>query len=494
MSKKTKNNIDKCNELKSKFQEQHRYNNFGDVLVQMHIQGFRCHTNTLIKFENPITAFCGLNGVGKSTIIQLAAIAYMGETQQETYYISDFIKNHKFDPNPFTDDAKVEYKYWQENSVEKQLTISRKHEGGWQGYKRRLKRKVLYIGVSSYLPKVETSGFITRYPAEVEVISSIPVKENIKKWTCQIVGKDYEKVETHTFQFRKKEDKINSVQYNQINYSETHMGYGEARSQYLIRVIESLPNQSLILIEEPEISLHPSAQYQLGCYLVDVTLRKGHQIFLTTHSEPLLSAFPSQSRQYLEKNCNEIICINGLPSSQAYSLMSDGHSQALVIFVEDEKTKSVAKAILAEIIRRVDPNFLSTVGIYPAGDCNTVKNAVKVLKDTNIKVAAVLDADQQPTPKDNIFVLPGTLAPEKELFSNQKIKAFIQEEYKLNLADFNSSYLVDIDHHQWFEKLAEKLCIEELGLITEISKIYVKSLPENQIFSLVSQLKEACSK
>jgi hypothetical protein len=312
-----------------------------------------------------------------------------------------------------------------------------------------------------------------------------------KFWRLQQVSN---KTKTHTFQFRKKEDQINSVQYNQINYSETHMGYGEARSQYLIRVIESLPNKSLILIEEPEISLHPSAQYQLGCYLVDVTGRKGHQIFLTTHSEPLLSAFPSQSRQYLEKNSNEIICINGLPSSQAYSLMSDGHSQALVIFVEDEKPKSVAKAILAEIIRRVDPNFLSTVGIYPAGDCNTVKKAVKVLKDTNIKVAAVLDADQQATPKENIFVLPGTLAPEKELFSNQKIQAFIQEEYKLNLADFKSSYLVDIDHHQWFEKLAEKLCIEELGLITEISKIYVKSLQENEIFFLVSQLKEACSK
>jgi len=31
MSKKTKNNIDKCNALKSSFKEQDRYNNFGDV-------------------------------------------------------------------------------------------------------------------------------------------------------------------------------------------------------------------------------------------------------------------------------------------------------------------------------------------------------------------------------------------------------------------------------------------------------------------------------
>ncbi|WP_138504568.1 ATP-dependent nuclease [Nostoc sp. PA-18-2419] len=489
---KSKTNIDKCNDLKSKFQEGNRSNNFGNILVRMHVQGFRCHTNTIIEIESPITAFCGLNGVGKSTLIQLAATAYIGQSQQDTYYLSSFINSHKFDPHPFTTHAKVEYNYYQENSVSKQLTISRKQEGGWQGYNRRLKRKVLYIGVSSYLPKVETSDFTTRYPAEIELVSSISVEQHIKEWTCKILGKNYENIETHTFKLRKRTEKINSVQHNQVNYSEPHMGYGEARSQYLIRVIESLPEKSLILIEEPEISLHPSAQYQLGCYLVDVTLRKGHQIFLTTHSEPLLSALPSQSRKYLEKTQNGIRCLDGLPPSQAHSLMSDGYSKALVIFVEDEKTKSTAKAILAEIIRRIDPNFLSTVGIYPAGDCNTVKNTVKALNDTKIKVAGVLDADQQAIPKQNIFTLPGKLAPEKELFNNQQVKTHIQKEYQLNLDDFQYSCLVDINHHQWFEKLAQKLSIEEIGLVTELSRVYVQSLPEIDISSLVYQLKEAC--
>ncbi|PSB02355.1 ATP-dependent nuclease [Merismopedia glauca] len=489
---KVKNNTNKCNDLKSKFQEGNRYNNFGNVLVRMHIQGFRCHKNTVIEIQNPITAFCGLNGVGKSTLIQLAATAYIGQSQQETYYISRFINIHKFDPHPFTNDAKIEYKYWQENLALKQLTISRKQDGGWQGYNRRLKRKVLYIGVSSYLPKVETSDFIIRYPAEIELVSSISVEQHIKEWTCKILGKNYESIKTHTFKFKKRKNQINSVQHNQVNYSEPHMGYGEARSQYLIRVIESLPDKSLILIEEPEISLHPSAQYQFGCYLVDVTLRKGHQIFLTTHSESLLNALPSQSRKYIEKIPSGIRCIDGLPPSQAHSLMSDGYLKALVILVEDEKTKSVAKTILTEIIRRVDPIFLSTVGIYPAGDCNTVKNTVRTLKDTNIKVAGVLDADQQAILKENIFTLPGKLAPEKELFNNHAVQAHIQKEYQLNLDDFQVSYLVDTDHHQWFEKLAQKLSVEELALVTEASKVYAQNLHENERDSLVKQLKEAC--
>lgn len=60
--------------------------------------------------------------------------------------------------------------------------------------------------------------------------------------------------------------------------------------------------------------------------------------------------------------------------------------------------------------------------------------------------------------------------------------------------DFQFSCLVDIDHHQWFEKLAQKLSVEELALVTEVSRDYVKNLPENEISSLVNQLKEACLK
>ncbi|MGL4503939.1 MAG: ATP-dependent nuclease [Planktothrix sp.] len=489
---KHRTNIEKCNDLKSRFQEQHRYNNFGEVLVNIQVQGFRCHKNTRIEIENPITAFCGLNGVGKSTLIQLAATAYMGPTSQETYYVSSFINSSKIDPSPFTSGAKVEYVYWQNNRCVKQLTISRKHEGGWQGYIRRPRKKVLYIGVSSYLPKVEKSDFINRYPSEVELVSSLPVEQNIKDWTCKILGKSYERIETHTFKLRKRTDKINSVQQNNVSYSEPHMGYGEARSQYIIRIIESLPAKSLILLEEPEISLHPSAQYHFGCYLVDATLRKGHQIFLSTHSEPLLSALPSQSRIYLEKTKFGIECLKGLPPSQAQSFMSEGYDKALVIFVEDEKTKSTAKAILSEIIRRVEPKFLSSVGIYPAGDCTTVKTLVRNLKETNIKVAGVLDADQTPIPKENILALPGELAPEKELFNNHKVKEHIQSQYHFNLQDFTSARLSEVDHHQWLEKLAQQLTIEESALLTELSRVYVQSLSENEIFSLVNQLKEAC--
>ena len=475
--------------LQSKFKESNRYDNFGNVLVHMHIKGFRCHTNTFIEIKSPITAFCGLNGVGKSTLIQLAAASYKSYSQKN-YGISDFIAIHKFDPKPFADDANIEYKYWQEDRSFKTVTLSRiASRQRWSGYQRRPERRVSFVGIGSYLPRFEKSDFISRNSREIQLIHSTLVDSHIKEWTCKILGHNYEEIKIHTLSFRKKTDEISSVQYSGIIYSEPHMGYGEARSQYLIRILEGLPEKSLILIEEPETSLHASAQYQFGCYLVDVATRKGHQIFLTTHSEFLLQALPSQSRIYLDKTPHGVRPIEGLTPIQAQSLMAQGHVKALHILVED----SCAKSILSEILRRIDPDFLRYVGIYPAGDYNTISKTVRTLKDTGLSVAAVLDADQGPSPKENIFKLPGNQAPEKELFSCDAVKEYILATYSLNIGDFAVN-LNDVDHHDWFKRLAERITIDEPALVNEVARVYVKSLLENDISTLTTQLKEASSK
>jgi hypothetical protein len=190
------------------------------------------------------------------------------------------------------------------------------------------------------------------------------------------------------------------------------MGYGEGRSQYLINQLELLDDKALVLIEEPETSLHQSAQYEFGRYLVDVSIRKGHQIFLTSHSEWILNALPPASIMYLNKGESGIDIIPGLTPIQARSLMTQGHSKALTILVED----NFAKAILGEILRRTDPNFLTTVGIHAVGGADEITKTIRSLQDSGICMAAVLDGDQAQVPKHNIFKLPGTNLPERSIW------------------------------------------------------------------------------
>jgi len=133
--------------IQSKFEETSRYANFGDVLMRIHIKGFRCHTNTVVDIESPITAFSGLNGTGKSTILQLAAAAYKTPDSniQKSYCIRDFLVVGTLDPRPFTTNATVEFKFWQGDRSLKPLTLSRNDATKrWQGYSRRSNLTLLH--------------------------------------------------------------------------------------------------------------------------------------------------------------------------------------------------------------------------------------------------------------------------------------------------------------------------------------------------------------
>lgn len=265
------------------------------------------------------------------------------------------------------------------------------------------------------------------------------------------------------------------------------MGYGEGRSQYLIGRLETLPERSLILIEEPETSLHPSAQYALGRYLVDVAIRKRHQILLTTHSEFILGALPSESRVYLKRTDNGIDLILGLTALQAKSLLTEGQVKALTVLVED----NCAATVLCEIIRRTDPDFLRSIGIHPCGDADIIARTVQTLKDTGLVVAAVRDADKGDAPRENIFKLPGNQPPEREMFACEAVKSHIRSTYGVNLDDFLAAELSGVDHHEWFKRLAAHVNQNEAALVSEAARAYVRSLPELEVETLTQLLKEA---
>jgi predicted ATPase len=474
--------------LQSKFQEQSRFSNFGPLLVQMRVSGFRCHSDTTVEIKSPITAFCGLNGTGKSTLLQLSAVAYRRpEPEGPGYYIRDFLVVGVLDPAPFRQDARVEYKFWQKDRTQKTVSISRKAvKSNWSGYRRRLERPVQFAGVGLYLPRIETRDFIVRHASKLRVERSEAVTQKIHEWTCRIMGREYLNMQRHTVSYSGREKSVVSVQRGGNQYSEAHMGCGEGRIQYLVTTLEALPPQSLVLIEEPETSLHPHAQRVFGEYLVDVSTRLGHQIILTTHSEPLLTALPSLSIVYVHHADERINLVYGLTAAQARSLMSKGSTKALNILVED----TVAKAVLTEILRRVDNTLLPIFDIYPAGGQAELKTTMKTIGSSNFPIAAVLDGDMQAVPGENVFTLPGTEPPEKELFSNDAVKAHVQRIYRTSLQDFVTG-LVGVDHHDWCRRLANHLAVSEAALVWEIARVYAQSIPEAEAASLAQLLREA---
>jgi predicted ATPase len=474
--------------LQKMFEVESRHANFGDCLVSMHAQGFRCHSNTMIEIHNPITAFCGLNGTGKSTLLQLAAAAYKrpgGEPGR--YYVASFLVAGTLDPTPYAAGATAEFGYWQADRTVRKLSVTRiQLSKRWSGYKSQPQRTVYFAGMGLYLPRIEIRDFAVRNARSLQVLSTEALPDGPKGWVERILGGHYDAMDRNTIKHPRLSPKIVTASRNGVHYSEANMGCGEGRVQHFIQELERLPEKSLILLEEPETSLHQSAQFELGRYLIDVCIRRKHQILMTTHAESLLSALPSASRIYLDRSTGTLRPINGLSSAQAACLMANAGNKALHILVED----SVAQAVLREIIRKSDATFLRTVEILPVGDRDAIQRTMLTLAGTQLPLAAVRDGDTNANPQQNLFSLPGSQPPEKEIIGCAKVAQCLADRYNLDLGDFMAT-VDQNDHHSWFGALASAASLDETSIVTECAIAYVTSLSENVCDALVGQLKAA---
>ena len=469
------------NTLQSKFAPAHRHPNFGDVLTRMHVRGFRCHANTVVDIQNPVTAFCGMNGTGKSTLLQLLAVAYARPAPARSYYVKDFLVIGPLDPAPFSDPAEVEFTYWKSQTDRQTVTISRgATTQRWSGYTRRPAREVYFAGVGHYLPRIEQRDFVVRNAKTLQITHQEDISQVVRNAASRILACQYSAVKNKAVTYSKHNGHVVCVQRGGVEYSEAHMGFGEGRTQSLLVALEKLPKKSVVLVEEPETSLHPSAQYAFAKYLLDVSIRRGHQIFLTTHSEYVLNALPAASRLYFMRDATDSIrCLPGLSAAEACSRMTDGAKKALSVLVEDE----CARAIVRELLRRVDPDFLATVGIYAGGDAKSLATAARVLSDTGLSVAIVRDGDQSEVPKSSVFKLPGDEAPERELFNHAGVRAHIETRYRVRLDDFFAG-LGNVNHHDWIPHLARRVNVDESALLVELAGTYAACVSENDAVNL----------
>lgn len=474
--------------LQSKFAPAHRHANFGNMLIKVRVRGFRCHANTAVEIQSPVTAFCGMNGTGKSTLLQVLAVAYKRPAPARPYYVKDFLVIGPLDPAPFLESAEVEFTYCKSPTGPQTVTIRRRtNTQRWSGYTRRPVREVYFAGVGHYLPRIEQRDFIVRNARNLQITDQQDVPQVVRDAASTILACQYSAAKTKAVSYSRHNGDVVWVRRGGVEYSEAHMGFGEGRTQSLVVALEKLPGKSLVLVEEPETSLHPSAQYALARYLMDVSIRRGHQIFLTTHSEYLLNALPAASRLHLMRDATDSIrCIEGLSAAEARSLMTDGATKALSVLVEDE----CARAVLRELLRQVDPGFLRAVGIYIGGDAGSLANTARALRDTGLSVAVVRDGDQPEVPEDGVFKLPGDKAPEKELFNNAGVREHMETRYGVLVDDFFAG-LGSVGHHEWIPRLAGRVNVDESALLVELAGTYAASVSENDAVSLRDVLRES---
>ena len=183
-------------------------------------------------------------------------------------------------------------------------------------------------------------------------------------------------------------------------YSEAHAGSGEYAVVRLVDAFRRAQERSLILLDEPEVSLHPGAQIQLLNFIESEVLIHGHQVVLSTHSPSLAAGLPKQAIKVFGFDATRqrvVLVANGCSPTEAFAHLGQATTSSTTprLIVEDELAAEIVKASL----RRHARTKLDSLNIvsFPGGADGVVKNVLPTFAlMTDTKVGILLDGDQRP--------------------------------------------------------------------------------------------------
>ena len=172
------------------------------------------------------------------------------------------------------------------------------------------------------------------------------VSDEVKGIVSDILDQEYEEIRiiNHKFYFKNnviRPLKTILMKKNNLNYTEAFAGSGESRLIMLINDIVNADNNSLILIDEPEINLHPKAISRFQIFLLQQILNKNHQIVLTTHSHYLVNSLPKRAIKLMQNLDNNIVINEDVDYRDAFLVLGETLDKNINVVVEDLLVKSM---------------------------------------------------------------------------------------------------------------------------------------------------------
>ncbi|MGI2145104.1 ATP-dependent nuclease [Shewanella frigidimarina] len=217
------------------------------------------------------------------------------------------------------------------------------------------------------------SGYpLSWYHRTTTSVTELSVQE--LNWVNKILGKSYlsAKIVVHNF--------YNNDGYSIIftnsddKYTEAVAGSGEVSVVNCVVKVLKAKKDALILLDEPEVSLHPGAQIELRNLLLDEIKRNGHQVILSTHSEHFVDGLPNKAIKLFQYSNvdGRYEVLNECSPQQAFIRLGSRTYGKKKIYVEDE----LAQVLVEEAIKEIDSELLKTYCIipYPGGAPTIINN------------------------------------------------------------------------------------------------------------------------
>jgi len=179
------------------------------------------------------------------------------------------------------------------------------------------------------------------------------------------------------------------------SYSEAFAGSGEMAVVRLVLEVLGAPAYSLVLLDEPEVSLHPGAQKRLKHFLLEETRRKQLQVVISTHSPSIIEELPSNAiKVFSQLPSGKFNVKNEITPDEAFYHLEQTNPARKTIIVEDLLSKQIVDGVLRELGEATASLFNVT---YYTGGATVIKNRfISIYSHANeLNKFIVFDGDQR---------------------------------------------------------------------------------------------------
>ena len=477
---------------------------------------FRHIQNLTVEFINPITVISGSNKSGKTSILLAIACSHYNfykrdysnatlkrttwgdvmkftnydEQQRDwTYYVS--YRNGTSCINDKRGQRKFASRKW--NGVAKKES----QIGTPSNNSRNTGREVYFIDLDRILPARKLS-LSTYKNARNNNINSLQNTDIITEYVLYILERQYRV----GILYANADNEVFGYENAGYKYSSYNTASGEDVLTRIIEDIVNAENNSLILIEEIEIGLHPKIQRRLMDVLYFESHRAHKQFIVTTHSSSILASVSPESRIFIENTNNIFRAIPKISINAALTKMDSLSYPLIDIYVEDDVSKDIVKKAV-DCINVDRPGFCRIVNIVIIGSADKTYNYFKTRsqlydKDTvNTGYACILDGDMRlersssgglKYPEENLlFFHYSNESPEKML-----LKAYIDA----NPNDILQYHYKESNSHCLFEKMVnEGICVGKKEAFELCWNALIATQEGQQyVENLKRFIKEACLK
>lgn len=430
--------------LITSIQRAHAANQFPNYIEYIRFPHFKnLQKDTRIDFIFPFTVLTGLNGSGKSSALHAIYGAPRGRSTGRYWFstLVDPIEEAADAPNCFV------YGYKSAAGIIHEVLKSRvgvsKGADYWEpsrpiaaygmkllpGKKRRpaIEKKVIYLDFRAELSAfdqffyfgsfkssstlknkqdvlrkyskyvktaIDTDAIVTvrnrknRAPAKLTV--------NEIKTIAKILGKSYDACTLLVHDFYGSTGLTAYFNTSTLNYSEAYAGRGEYAVVKLVHEVSRAPENALIILDEPEVSLHPGAQDELKIFLLESLLAKKLQVVISTHSPKFVEFLPDDAiKLFLQDSSPKFIVKNSCSYLEAFhSIGMELHeSDKNIITVEDITAQIIVEKVLASM--GTEYTLLFRVIFYPGGSEEIYKKAVTYSEEGERHKFILLDGDKR---------------------------------------------------------------------------------------------------